>query len=244
MVVELLSMIRFLPVALLLTIHAAHAAQNTSSANWPSDEQLIEMTKGWLNNSSGFYSPFDNASFAPDFVFRGPDIGPLNFEGNYKTLMGNGVESAAPHLAFDPFHPNPRTCWLAPEDDAFGRHVYCVLYPTGKHTKDWHSPGGLVKATGNEISSSGEVWSVLWNDYGGKLLVRHISIGYVVTRFRGNGCGFAATFALECVSKGESFWELLAAEISEETVRLPKERSDKKDVPPWWAEFCQTPACP
>ena len=67
-----------------------------------------------------------------------------------------------------------------------------------------------------------QVWSALWNEYNGRFLVRHVSIGYAINRFRGNGCGFGAAYALECVTKGASFWKLLAAEISEETVRLPK----------------------
>jgi len=214
------------------------------AAVWPSDDQLIQMTQAFYNNASGWYSPFDNASFAPDFVFRGPDIGPLNFDDNYKTLMAGAPNSPAPHLAFSDFKPNARSCWLAPEDNAFGRHVYCAHYPTGKHTSDWHSPTGLVKATGAEIKSSGEIWSVLWNWYDNELKARHISIGYAINRFRGNGCGFGAAFALECVVKGTPFWALLASEISEETVRLPKTRTDAANLPKWWAEFCQGPACP
>jgi len=222
-----------------LLVVAGVQAKNTTA--WPPDATLISMTKTWLAVGNGYYSPFDNSTFAPDFVFRGPDIGPLNFEDNYKTLM---AKSSAPHFAFSDFSPNPRSCWLAVEDNAFGRHVYCVLYPTGKHTRDWNSPGGVVRATGNDIKSSGEVWSVLWNEYDGKFLVRHISIGYAIDRFRGNGCGFGANFALECVTKGMSFWKLLAAEISEETVRVPKEHSNAGDVPVWWKDYCTTPACP
>merc|ERR1712070_522362 len=153
------------------------------------------------------------------------------------TLMANGNQSAAPHLAFTDFQPNARSCWMAPEDNAFGRHVYCVHYPTGVHSYDWHSPTGLVKATGRHIQSSGEVWSVLWNKYDVGLRVRHVSIGYAINRFRGNGCGFGAAYALECVTKGSPFWSLLAAEFSEETVRLPKARSKKEDVPKWWSGY-------
>merc|ERR1711907_1437 len=108
------------------------------SVAWPSDETLIRMTEEFWLNSSGWYSPFRNETFAPDFVFRGPDIGPLNYNDNYRTLSGNGENSSSPYHAFPDITPNSRSCWLAPEDNAFGRHVFCVHYPTGTHTRDWH----------------------------------------------------------------------------------------------------------
>jgi len=85
-----------------LLVVAGVQAKNTTA--WPSDATLISMTKTWLAVGNGYYSPFDNSTFAPDFVFRGPDIGPLNFEDNYKTLMAvtRNVVSAA-SLTMVPF---------------------------------------------------------------------------------------------------------------------------------------------
>ena len=69
-----------------------------------------------------------------------------------------------------------------PRDNDFGRHVYCILYPTGTQTKDWPSAAGLMPASNNTIKSSGEVWSVMWNE---DLKVKHLTIGYAINAYRG-----------------------------------------------------------
>merc|ERR1719198_2043657 len=72
--------------------------------------------------------------------------------------------------------------WLDHDDDAFGRHVYCAVYPTGTHTKDYYPPAGFrVKATNKSLQSSGEIWSVLWNP---QMKVKHVTVGYPINAHR------------------------------------------------------------
>ena len=91
-------------------------------------------------------------------MFRGPIIGPFNVDDEESLLA-----TAGPYLAFPDIDAGIRTCW---EDPKIPRMVYCVLYPTGTQTRDWHSPEGLIKATNRTIDSSGEVWGVMWDSTG------------------------------------------------------------------------------
>jgi len=192
------------------------------------------MTKTFLKEGTGYWSPFKREWYADDYVFRGPIIGPFNLEDEEKLLS-----TAGPYLAFPDLDPGVHQCWL---DASVERLVYCVLYPTGTHTLDWHSPQGLIKASNVSLESSGEVWSVLWDENG---KVKHQTVGYPINAHRGNGCGFGATFFLTCAVKhGTRFAynELVAEYISEWTLGIPKERSS--NVPAWWNDFCQGHNCP
>merc|ERR1711907_235322 len=107
------------------------------SVAWPSDETLIRMTEEFWLNSSGWYSPFRNETFAPDFVFRGPDIGPLNYNDNYRTLSGNGENSSSPYHAFPDITPNSRLLC-----DAEACCLICYEWRAGLagwHLKTMHS---------------------------------------------------------------------------------------------------------
>merc|ERR1711879_1082389 len=149
------------------------------------------------------------------------------------------MSTAGPWMAFPDLNPGVRSCWL---DVSVERLVYCVLYPTGTHTKDWHSPAGIYKASNHTLKSSGEVWSVLWDENG---KVKHQTVGYPINAHRGNGCGFGATFFLTCVVKGGTssvYHELVAAYVAELTIGVPKERSEH--VPSWWSSYCQGHSCP
>lgn len=201
---------------------------------WPSDDVLIERTKEYWKNENGWFSPFKNSSHAKDFVMRGPIVGPFNYDGIYKVLSTSGAWTAFPDIK-----PNPRACWLDPADNEFGRHVYCVMYPTGTHTKDYHPPGGsAVKPTNTSFASSGEVWSALWDT---DLKVRHVTVGYPINFHRGNNCGFGGAFAIECML-GENFWKL--RDSFDLLWRFPAARTPKSELPAWWATYCQGPMCP
>uniref|UniRef100_A0A7S1M5P4 Uncharacterized protein n=1 Tax=Alexandrium catenella TaxID=2925 RepID=A0A7S1M5P4_ALECA len=210
---------------------ASSLPQGTS---YPSDDALIDRTKEYLETGTGWFSAFRNDSHASDFVMRGPIVGPLDFEGLYKVLSVSGA-----WLAFPDIKPNPRSCWLDPADDDFGRHVYCAVYPSGTHTKDYHPPGGpVVRPTNKTFASSGEVFSVLWNS---DLKVRHVTVGYPINAHRGNTCGFGGAFGIQCML-GAKFWRL--RDEFDVLWRLPAARTPKSELPAWWAEYCQGPSCP
>lgn len=197
-------------------------------------EDLVEKTKVFLKEGTGYYSPFKREWYAEDYVFRGPVIGPFNLDDEEKLLS-----KAGPYQGFPDIDPGVHACWL---DVNVDRLVYCVLYPTGTHTQDWPSPAGLIKASNHSLQSSGEVWSVLWNEQG---KVKHQTVGYPINAHRGNGCGFGATFGLTCAAKGGTkltYDSLVAAFISEWTIGIPREHS--KTVPSWWSAYCQGQQCP
>lgn len=201
---------------------------------WPAEDELIKRTKEYLNAESGWFSPFKNGSHAEDFVMRGPIVGPLNFEDLYKVLVNSGAWTGFPDIK-----PNPRACWLDPADNEFGRHVYCVCYPTGTHTEEYRPPGGtVIKPTHRSFASSGEVFSVLWN---AELKVRHVTVGYPINAHRGNTCGFGGAWGIECMLGG-NFTELQAS--FDRLWRFPSARTPAKELPEWWATYCQGPACP
>lgn len=163
---------------------------------------------------------------------RGPIIGPYDYEDLYKTL-----HAAAPWMAFSDFKANPQACWLDHTDDEFGRHVYCALYPSGKHTKPYHLGPATFKPTNKTIQSSGEVWSVLWN---ADMKVRHITVGYPINAHRGTGCGFGAAWALLCLI-GQPFWEL--RDSFDVMWRTGSAHTAKYKLPGWYNDFCQGPLC-
>lgn len=182
---------------------------------------------------TGWFTPFVNESFAKEFVFRGGIIGPFNFEDDYAV-----VNAHAPYRAFVDIKANPEFCWLDSRDNDFGRHVYCVLYPTGTQTLPWDSPGGMLPASNNTIKSSGEVWSVMWNE---ELKVKHLSIGYPINAYRGNTCGYGAGFGLVCVAQESlnGYKSLRRSEFLEDFFHFPKEYTPAAELPAWWKDYCQ-----
>merc|ERR1711907_389397 len=222
-------------IVLLAAIAVVFFAQISHA--WPTDEELINRTRAYFG-ANGWFGPPDPSYEIDeqDFVFRGPIIGPFNYADNAKLF---NKSQALPFEAFPDLKPNVQACWIDHNDDAFGRHVYCALAPTGTQTKPWASPGGVIPASNKTLQSSGEVWSVLWNE---KLKIRHTTIGYPVNSHRGNNCGFGAAFALLCATGAKSYNSLLVGYIAEWTLGRPRERS--KVLPSWWAEYCQGPQCP
>jgi len=205
---------------------------STMVFGWTPESDLLEMTVDFLNTKTGFFTPFQNDSFAVDeFIFRGPIIGPLTFEDNYAEITPH-----APYIGFPDIKPNPTNCWLDPRDNDFGRHVYCILYPTGTHTHMYPSPSGNFPASNNTIKSSGEVWSVMWNE---ESKVKMLTIGYPINSYRGNSCGFGAVFALICVADPSQQKQLKRGFVAEYLLHEPKEHSPFKDLPSWWKEYCE-----
>jgi len=204
---------------------------------WPSQDDLIAQTIDFFNTKTGWYSPIDNSSFAiDDFVFRGPIVGPQNFDMNFNTVTNYG-----PHKGFPDLKPNPGPCWLDERDNEFGRHIYCVHYPTGTHTEIWHAPGGVtVKPTNRSIESSGEVWSVLWNK---DMKVKMLTVGYPINAYRGNGCGYGAAFALLCLTGAATPKALKEGYILQWTFHRPKESTPYSELPEWWKKYCKGADC-
>lgn len=80
---------------------------STVAFSFPAESDLLQMTKDFLETSTGYFTPMQNDTFAEEFVFRGPIIGPLNFEDNYAAITPH-----APYLGFPDIKPNPTNCWL------------------------------------------------------------------------------------------------------------------------------------
>lgn len=169
--------------------------------------------------------------YAPDYVLRGPVIGPITRKDLTDNQQGLGILSAFPDLAVDSFGFT-----LDPENPY--RCFYSQRW-RGTHTEDMNSFGQVHPATGTEMESPVSVFSVVFNQQG---KVVYDQVGAVVDRHEGNTQGKAAVFGLLhtagmrlSASPGDVVFALIQR-VSHWFGAESAGRSWSKDedIPAWW----------
>jgi len=207
--------------------------------------RLIELTKKFLDQGTGYYSPVCPALLAEDFVFRGGVVGPLNKEDYCQTMTRLGISDA-----------------FRLEANAFGFTVdpsdpLCVrffLRNTGEQVSAWQPWGAVppipIQPTAGRTKIVGptETARLVFNPHGqikhfatglvvGKYEAQQAdcntnSIGAVLGLFHALGFGFVGEIAFNAVVRD------LANTISDrfDALRIPKTKTKDEEVPSWWIE--------
>ncbi len=197
------------------------------------DDELLSKAVAFIqpDGGNGFTGPVRHEVFAPDMVLRGPLVGPVVGIEAYSAMMS----VIGPYAAFE-MEVDVPSCWRDPKEHKL---ISCAVYHRGKHTKTWLSPFGKVEPTGRTFTSSGEIWSVLFDD---QSRVRLVSPGYAINAHRGTGCGYGGVFAIKCAVDGDTeAAEAALASIARQSQDVGK---SKEEPPAWWLDFCEGPVCP
>jgi hypothetical protein len=195
-----------------------------------SPEDLIERAKDILYNKSGFYSSFDATLFSEQFVFRGPNIGPMNKKDYLQTMTAFGIYKAIPDI-----NPN---AWGFSIDPIDSNRVWFMVRNTGTFNGEPLAPGSINwKPNGSKLNGSPETFSLIFDD---QQKVKYLSVGYVSDRFSGNTKGKGAAVGIfnavgipyPEIGKLESFFKWFGSIVA--TDKSPMTNSKK--VPDWWTD--------
>ena len=204
-----------------------------ASATVAATSTLVDRAEVFINSQSGFYSPYEAAMFAEDFVFRGPVIGPLN-KADYLSTM----DTFKVYRAFPDISPNAFGFSLDPEDD---RRVWFFCRNTGTNSGPFGLGYGLeAPPSGNKVVGVPEAFSITFD---ADERVRLLTVGYVADRFQGNTGGVGAAFGLLRVAGIPLPGGLLYRVAVALSNRLPgataKSCSKREDVPQWWLDVSE-----
>jgi len=213
------------------TTTAAAAAQKTMT-----EDELIGIAKEYVFNTSP-------DQLSPDFVFRGPVIGPFNkadFVKTFKSMAASdkkGMNDAFPDLqgnvfgfSVDPVEPN---------------RVWYFVRPRGTFTGPFDHPTvGRIEPTNAKYIAPPEARSVMIDPETG--LIIYASVGYITDRFTGDTTkGKGAVFGLYQVMGQElddvpGSWKMTLLQklssILPESLGIPKSYSKKEELPAWWKD--------
>ena len=228
-------------VAMVATDTAAPATAAPYTA-----EELIELTKKFLDTATGLYSPLDAEQFADDFIFRGGGvIGPLNKKDYLRTMTLLGCADA-----FDLAH-NAFGFTVDPDDPMCVRFF---LRNRGEHTKPWQ-PWGAVPPTPipptpgqTTVIAPTETARLVFNPDG---RVKHYATGLVVGKYEAvqgesntnglgavlglfNAVGFGAVGGMALNKQVRDASNFAADQF--EFLKIPKTKTNEEDVPAWWKE--------
>lgn len=222
------------------------------SNNKDGPDGVIGLTKQFMAEGNGFYSPPRRDWFADDFAFRGAVLGPMNKDGYIRNLEGFKLYEAFPDIA-----PNPSSYSI---DAVNPRRVWFLVRPTGTHKGavplrylPW-APPFMFEATGAKVEGGPEMFSVTWDREG---RVKLLTVGYAVSTEGTNG-GFGAAFGLlYACGVDKSILKLVQDNI--ETVltvnqlagrldpTMPLARAQEEEVSkdiPWWSHYEKTGEIP
>ena len=216
-------------------ISSATTTTERTATDLPTEAQIIEAAKYFMENGTGYFNPYDPTLFAEDFIFRGPVIGPLN-KVDYEQVL----EYFSIYKAFPDINPN---CFGYSIDPDNPLRVWFQLRASGTYTKPLGGPvGKIIKPNGTKYRGSTETWSLTFDR---TLKARYLSAGYVSDRFEeqsttdgiGLSFGILKTLGLSLPSGvGNPVLELIQA-VNDPLVNLgisPKAMSKEEDVPSWW----------
>lgn len=144
---------------------------------------VLAKTKEYV--ASQTVSGISEEWYAPEYVLRGPVIGPINRQDLTKDQAGLGITTAFPDIKIDSFGytvdpENPYRCFY------FQRW-------RATHTEDMNVYGNVYPATFTEMETPVSTFSVVWNP-SGKIVYEQV--GAVVDRLEGNTQGKAAIFGM------------------------------------------------
>jgi len=147
---------------------------------------LIEKTKDFIDNKSGFYSPADPDVFAEDFVFRGPYVGPMN----KKDYVGT-MEVFSFYKSFPDISANSWGYSIDPKDP---NRVWFMCRNTGTFNGEPFLPNLFnIQPNDSKLEGPPETFSAVYDD---DKKIKYLTVGYVADRFDGNTEGLAAAFAI------------------------------------------------
>ena len=228
----------------LVAMVATDTAAPATAAPYTADE-LIELTKKFLDTATGLYSPLDAEQFADDFIFRGGVVGPLNKKDYLRTMTLLGCAEA-----FDLAH-NAFGFTVDPDDPMCVRFF---LRNRGEHTKPWQ-PWGAVPPTPipptpgrTTVIAPTETARLVFNPDG---RVKHYATGLVVGKYEAvqgesntnglgavlglfNAVGFGAVGGLALNKQVRDASNFAADQF--EFLKIPKTKTNEEDVPAWWKE--------
>ena len=199
------------------------------------DPALLALANEFVYAKSGFYSPPDEDSFADDFVFRGPVIGPLCKRDYLSTLGTFGIYKAFPDIS-----PNAFGYCVDPANE---RRVWFHVRNTGTHSGPLGLGFGISYPPTNKAAVGNVETFSLTFDEAGK--ARLLTVGYVADRFDeqantgGSGAALGLMKAAGLVPAGFSssspifgLAQRLGNAIAPENG--PRTVSKPEDVPAWW----------
>ena len=191
---------------------------------------LIQRANEIIYSESGFYSPYDEAAFSEDFVFRGPYIGPLNKRDYLSTMDTFKIYEAIPDIS-----PNAFGFSIDPKDP---NRVWFMVRNSGIVTGELGlgRDGKLrVPGKGAVLDGCPETFSIVFD---ADRKVKYLSVGYVADRFEGNTNGKGAAVGIFHViglpfpSPGPllRFAQWLGTEVAD----LGARSYSTENVPAWW----------
>jgi len=167
--------------------------------------------------------------YAPDYVLRGPVIGPINRSDLAKSQKGLGIVAAFPDIKIDTFGytidpENPYRCFY------FQRW-------RGTNTGDLDNYGTTFPATGVEMETPVSVFSVVYNPEG---KIVYEQVGAVVDRHEGNTEGKAAVFGMLhtaglklAASPGDKVFAFIQR-MGHFAGNMGRSWSREEEIPKWW----------
>jgi len=167
--------------------------------------------------------------YAPDYVLRGPVIGPINRADLATSQKGLGIREAFPDIKLSTFGytidpENPYRCFY------FQRW-------RGTNSGDLDSYGTIYPATGTEMETPVSVFCVVFNPEG---KIVYEQVGAVVDRLEGNTQGKAAVFGmlhtagLKLNASPGDFVFSNIQRIGHIVGGMGRSWSRKADIPKWW----------
>jgi len=203
--------------------------KSNTSAN---SKILIQKAEDILYNKSGFYSDYEADVFSEQFVFRGPNIGPLNKKDYLQTMDAFGIYKAIPDI-----NPN---AWGFSIDPNNSNKVWFMVRNTGTFNGENFAPGSInMKPNGATLEGCPETFSILFDD---EQKVKYLSVGYVADRFEGNTGGKGAAVgifnAIGLPFPKVGILQRLAQWIGTEVIvgSTGGLSYSVKDVPEWWTD--------
>lgn len=199
--------------------------------NTAKSKRLISKAKDIIYSKSGFYSPYDSSIFSEEFVFRGPNIGPLNKADYLATMDAFKLYNSIPNI-----NPN---AWGYSIDPTNPNRVWFMVRNTGTFDGDALLPNLInYKANGREIEGSPETFSIIYDE---EEKLKYLSVGYVSDRFEGNTEGKGAAvgiFKAVGIPYPKAglllrFAQWFGSEIDSNNGLT---YSKKEDLPSWWTD--------
>lgn len=194
---------------------------------------VIEKTKEYTSTAgyrSFQLSKIPTDYYSPDYVFRGPIVGPINRKDLVDTNTVFGLENAFPDLDREAFG----FC-VDPENP-----YRCMYFERWKatHSGDLDLAGALkAEATGNKSVSPVMPFSVVWTP-DGQIIYEHLTTA--LDRFEGNTMGKVAVFGL-LESAGISLsnnvgdpFLTFQQKLNRMTNGPAQAYSRPEDIPKWW----------
>lgn len=189
---------------------------------------VLAKTKAYVESQSATGGP-DEGMFDPDYVLRGPVIGPINRADLAASQTGLGLRDAFPNLRIDTFGytvdpENPYKCYYFQRWRAV-------------HEADLDAYGDIFPATGTDAETPVSIFSVVWTPAG---KVVYEQVGAVVDRFEGNTEGKAAVFGLLHTAglklnanPGDKLFKFIQS-LGHALGGRGRSWSKEEDIPSWW----------